>query len=224
MPTDPNPLAERVANSIKELSDVANDLNLASDELGKAISAIDTVLQGLSLGLATWTTLAKGDSTPNGTDYWSRDLGYAKVGNRWGVALRTVSGEYNYPDEEDCDTWLFNDAPRWLRTEAVEKIPDLIEALIKTAKTTTQNIQTKTAQANELATAMARAAGSEKRVAGTTPVSGYSPRPLDPVPQTDAPKPSVPRPSLPLSNVVRVDVKLPPKPGGEPTGRPKGGR
>src|SRR5580700_10089175 len=118
-------LPERVAGSVQKLSLVATDLNNASDELSQAISAIDTVLQSLNIGLATWTKIEDGNGLPDDERYWQRDIGYAKIGNKWGVALRDVAGHYSWPDEETCDSWLFNDAPRWLRIEGIAKIPDL---------------------------------------------------------------------------------------------------
>ena len=157
MPSDSSPLAERVTNSIQQLSLVATDLNKASDELGQAITAIDTVLQSLSIGVPTWTTIDSGEDVPEGSTYWSRDLGYAKVGKKWGISLRDVSGNYNWPDEENCDLWPFNDAPRWLRIQGVSKIPDLIEALIKNTEETTKKIRGKTTEANQLGYGLAQA-------------------------------------------------------------------
>ena len=55
----------------------------------------------------------------------------------------------------------FGDAPRWLRILGVGKIPDLLEALIKSTEETTKKIKTKTAEANQLATAIAQAAGKK---------------------------------------------------------------
>src|ERR1700730_359701 len=124
-------LTERVTGSIKQLSLVATDLNKASDELGKAISAIDAVLQSMNIGVPTWVKIHGGEDPYNGLDYWSRDVGYAKIDKRWGIALRTREGNYNNPDGEQCESWLFNDAPRWLRVEGVEKIPDLLDDLVK---------------------------------------------------------------------------------------------
>jgi len=162
------PLTERVTSSIERLASAAHDLNTVSGELGKAIAAIDTVLQTLNIGLPTWTTIEKGDDLPTGSEfYWSRDIGYAKVSNRWGISLRTVAGHYSSPDEENCESWLFNDAPRWLRIVAVEKIPDLLEALIKSAEETTKKIRNKTDEANQLAAAIAQAAGKKPAKRGT---------------------------------------------------------
>jgi hypothetical protein len=155
-------LIERVSFSIKQLSLVATDLNKASDELSQAIYAIDTVIQSLNIGVSTWIVIHNDDDMPESEYFSRRDLGYSRVGSKWGISLRTVNGNYNRPDEESSDIWLFNDAPRWLRVEGVEKIPDLLDGLIKTAEETTKKIKGKITEANTLATAIAQAAGELK--------------------------------------------------------------
>jgi len=88
MDSTDNSLTERVGTYFTQLSSAAKNLNSASDELGQAINAIDAALQKLNLGVPTWIKIHGADD--QNLDYWSRDLGYAKVGNKWGVALRTV--------------------------------------------------------------------------------------------------------------------------------------
>ncbi|HME01192.1 MAG TPA: hypothetical protein VKM93_28250 [Terriglobia bacterium] len=146
---------ERVLASYKQLSLAANSLNSASDELGKAISVLDEALKRLNLGVSAWVQLSTGggDITSN---WWSRNVGYTKIGDKWGLALNTESGDYQYPDQDSEETWLFNEAPRWMRIEAVGRIPDLLEALLKAAEDTTKKIKDKTAQAYELAVAMSK--------------------------------------------------------------------
>jgi len=174
MNPDSNTLAERVATSFTKLSAAAKDLNKVSDELGQAISSIDYVLQRLNLGVPTWVTIRGGQDEYTGEEYWSRDIGYSKVGNRWGIALCTREGDYNYPDREKFEAWLFNDAPRWLRVEGVEKIPDLLEELIKNTEQTTKKIKGKIDHAKQLADAFALAADgkptSKKPVASVSTV------------------------------------------------------
>jgi len=160
MSTDPTALFERVGASFTKLSSAAKDLNAVSDELGRAITAMDHVLQRLNIGVPTWVKVQGGEDPYSGMSYWSRDIGYAKIGNRWGIALCTRQGDYNTPDEEQAESWLFNDAPRWQRVEAVEKIPDLLEQLIKETEATTKNIKAKIDHAKQLATALEQAANT----------------------------------------------------------------
>ena len=41
---------------------------------------------------------------------YSRQIGYAKVSGRWGIAIQSLSGMLG--DENTPDVWLFSDAPR----------------------------------------------------------------------------------------------------------------
>jgi hypothetical protein len=121
-----------------------------SDELGKAINLLDESLKTLNLGIVHWHQFA-GDAQENG-NYWAHCIGYAKVGPKWGIALRKASGNYEAPPEyEREEEWLFNDAPRQLRMDAVDHIPAMIDALITAGEKAVANIKTKTAEAKKLA-------------------------------------------------------------------------
>src|SRR5580698_6597598 len=141
MSSESIPLSERVAASFSKLSSAAKDLNKVSDELGQSIASIDHVLQRLNLGVPTWVQIHGAVNPHTGDQYWSRDLGYAKINNRWGIALRTREGDYNFPDEEVCESWPFSEAPRWLRVEGIEKVPDLLEELVNNTQKTTETIK-----------------------------------------------------------------------------------
>jgi hypothetical protein len=149
MPTKPaKPLPERVNTSLKQLAESASRLNETSDEFALTIVAIDTALKSLNLGTTAWYEYAK--SSDNEGGYSSRYVGYAKINGKWGLALSTVSGYINY-SEDEVDQWSFNEAPRWMRIEAVDHIPDLLDELIKQTEKLTTDLQTKKAQASELA-------------------------------------------------------------------------
>ena len=181
MPSKSETLNFRISASYKQLTAAATELNAVSDELGKFITALDSALRRLNLGIATWLRL---ESREDGSgNYTKRDLGYAKVGNKWGIALRTMSGNHNIVEESNVEEWLFNDAPRALRIESVEKLPDLFESLVKEADAATKQIKSKTHHAQALATALgeqsqaaqaAQAAdtsiGTVKKTEGTFPM------------------------------------------------------
>lgn len=161
MPSDSDSLSEKISSSIQQLSAAAQDLNSASDELGKAIAAIDSALQGLNVGVPTWICIEEGNDLPESEHYWTRNLGYEKVNNRWGLALSLVSGRYDMAGDDTRDVWLFNESPRWLRLKGVGKIPDLLDAMIKAAAKTAQEVRDKTAEANSLAKVIAQAVGKK---------------------------------------------------------------
>src|SRR2546425_8222887 len=109
--------SQRVAASYKRLAESAATLSSASDELTKSVAALDAVLKRLNLGVDAWVEIHGSDDDGYG-NYWSRDIGYAKVGRKWGIALRTTNGNHNSPENGDLEEWLFDDAPRWLRIDA----------------------------------------------------------------------------------------------------------
>jgi len=159
---DDGSFSERVSSSYRQLSLAASHLNLVSDELGKSIGVLDAALKKLNLGISTWSRLDRWEDAFG--NYSSRYLGYAKVNNRWGIALRTVAGNSNQPEDPAVEEWLFNDAPRALRIEAVEKLPDLFENLIKEADVAIRKVKAQTLSARQLAAALGDpASGSEPR-------------------------------------------------------------
>jgi hypothetical protein len=167
MTTKTDSLNSRISSSYKQLTQAATELNAVSDELGKFVTALDAALRRLNLGIATWLRL---ESREDGSgNYTKRDLGYAKVGNKWGIALRTMAGNHNDVEDSHVEEWLFNDAPRALRIESVEKLPDLFENLVKEADAATKQIRTKTERAQALASALTEQAAAASVTEPTPP-------------------------------------------------------
>ncbi len=156
------PFTEKVQSIYKQLSKAAADLNAVSDELSKPIYVCEAALKKLNLGVPAWVDLSGGEDSPQ---WWDRSVGYAKLRDRWAIALRTRAGDYTNPDRDSEELWAFNDAPRWMRLEAVAKLPDLLEELLKQAEDTTQRIKKKITQANELAEAIGKAADDSRLLA-----------------------------------------------------------
>lgn len=140
----------------KDLSIAAVDLNAASDELGKCITALDAALKTLNLGISTWVRVKEHEDQND--NFWVLKLGYSRIAGTWGIAVRIVSGNERWPEESQAEEWLFNNAPRAYRIEAIDKIPELLQELIKEATSISQKIREKTAQARQLASAINRAA------------------------------------------------------------------
>jgi hypothetical protein len=144
---------EVIADLYAKLSKCAGGLNEASDELGRSMSEVDMAVQNLNLGVSAWIDIPGGWEDPWGA-YCKWQLGYDRVGKRWGIALRTVDGADDRPDD-DITPWLFNDAPRAMRVEAIEKLPDLLRALIAKVDDTAAAIERKTSRAREFAQGIA---------------------------------------------------------------------
>jgi hypothetical protein len=149
----PVPPTENIQTIFKHLSQAAIDLNSVSDELSKPIQICESALKKLNLGVSAWVDLASGG---DGGPWWDRSIGYTKLQDRWGITLRSRSG-HEGADELSEELWPFNDSPRWMRLEAITKLPDLLKALIKQAEETTQKMRKKIALANEQAEAITEA-------------------------------------------------------------------
>lgn len=146
---------ERVQNAYKQLNAAAAELNGASDGLKEAMSVLDAALKRLNLGVAAWVKISGAEDEDH--EWWSRNIGYAKIGKEWTIALSACSGNYQWPERDSDEEWAFNDAPRWMRLEAIAKVPELLEALIKQATDTTEKLRKRTEQVLELGAAMSKA-------------------------------------------------------------------
>lgn len=144
-------LQERVTSAFERLSASANALNVVSDDLSKPIASIDAALKALNLGVSTWVEFA-GHVDHNAGYYWDRSIGYAKVSGKWGIAISATSGSMG--DEPNEEFWLFGDAPRSYRLEAVDKLPELIEKLVTAADETAEQLKTKIETTTQVALAI----------------------------------------------------------------------
>jgi hypothetical protein len=162
MTIDQTPLPQRVASSFSQLKAAAQELNSISDELGKPITEIDAALKKLNIGVAVWVPIRKEDGAPQESWYWREDIGYCKIGANWGISLRKISGDRDYPGDEQEEPWLFNDAPRILRIAAIEKIPELLERLSTEAVKTTEKIRARLSEAQSVAEAVKDAANQAR--------------------------------------------------------------
>jgi len=165
------PPIERVQASYKQLALAATNLNTASDELGQVVGLLDKALKKLNLGISAWVTVSHGGDSPNGTQWWSRDIGYGKVEGKWGIALRTLEGDDRRPEEDSQEAWLFNEAPRWMRIESVGRIPDLLDRLVKQTEETTQSIRKKTTEASEFVQAIDKLAEESESIELAEPMN-----------------------------------------------------
>jgi hypothetical protein len=124
------PLVERVQDSFRRLSVSAAELNSESDRLNASISALESALKKLGLGISSWYQYNK-ETLGDGSGYWIESIGYTKMNSKWGLALSTRFG--NDVDEDNVETWPFNESPRHLRIKALKFIPQLLDQLNKDA-------------------------------------------------------------------------------------------
>jgi hypothetical protein len=148
MSTSGDSLAASVQSSYRKLSTVASELNFVSDELGKYVSEMDAALKKLNLGVEVWVDIKRDQDD---RCFSSESLGYQKIGGKWGIALRTISGMHGSEDDSDVEIWLFNEAPRSLRITSIAKVPELLEKLSVEAKKMIDEIDGNLARVKEVA-------------------------------------------------------------------------
>jgi hypothetical protein len=153
----------QVQTYLQQLKAAATDLNTVSDELGKPIEVINNEITKLNLGVTTWLSMAGGNYEFAPEYWWSYDIGYAKVGTKWGIALADRSGNATDPESDKEEVWLFNDAPRRFRIIGVDHVPALLEKLVAESKKTVDQVKDKVAIAKELASALRENAGQPKK-------------------------------------------------------------
>jgi hypothetical protein len=153
------PTPEDIHASFTRLSAAATTLNNASDELSHSVSIVEDKLQALNLGVAAWAEADRDEDEHD--NYTVVLLGYTKVGNQWGVAIQRQIGNFNNPDDERQETWLFDDAPRMLRLEAIDYLPELIMSMAKTAEENAERAREKAVEVKVIASVLAPPAGKQ---------------------------------------------------------------
>src|SRR5579864_541814 len=101
----------------EDLAAAAAELNQVTDQLTKSIADLDAAIASLSLGVKCWVNIYEASDDPR----WSEELGYEKITGKWGLAIRVIENPSGRIDNQ----WLFADAPRDLRVQAVDAIPRL---------------------------------------------------------------------------------------------------
>jgi hypothetical protein len=149
------PVPVRIANSYRQLAASAVELKQATDDFTKVTAPLDELLQQLNLGVECWVRISKWDHDDGIGEY--RELGYAKVGERWGVALRSQIID-DTGDLLRNEVWLFNDGPRTFRIDAIEKVPELLDELAKKASKFTRKVRKSTDTARAVVDALQQAA------------------------------------------------------------------
>jgi hypothetical protein len=153
----------KVESHLVELTGAAQTLNAVSDEFTKQVSTIENTLSRLNLGIRA-NVVVYSSSNMEGTVTKYLRLGYGKSGGRWGFIIEQFTDHLNWDDYEDFESWAFNDAPRELRIDAVDKIPELLEALVKKSGEIAAKMTKKTEYTKALAArlALTSASGAKK--------------------------------------------------------------
>jgi hypothetical protein len=142
---------EGVPQSFRQLKVASTFLNQASDKLNDSASKFNAAIKKLGLGISSWVEF-DGDRNPDNGVAWHEDVGYTKIGGKWGLAIRSVTIDSN--DPPDNEYWPFSEAPRGLRIKAAPRIPDLVDQLIQDAAKTTKEISRHTRNIDALTEAI----------------------------------------------------------------------
>jgi hypothetical protein len=158
----------RMTAAFGKLRDSAKEITAVSDELSRAVQGIERALGRLNLRVACWTLLSEWKA--NDQDEFRREyVGYIELHKQWRIVVRTSEGFDSQPDDADDVTWKFDDAPQYLRIKAVDKLPDLVEALVATVEKTMSRMKKKIAHTQEFENAVASLGIKVVKVKKVTP-------------------------------------------------------
>ncbi len=135
--TKPTALAEALSRA-RALS---AEMNSATDQLNRALYEAEKAIADLKLGVTASVNVV---SDPESA--WYEVLSFGKVNQTWRLMWET-----GYADSEDSPevTPLVN-ASRATRLSAVDSLPALVEALIRTASEEVETVRAKAKAAQEL--------------------------------------------------------------------------
>jgi hypothetical protein len=156
-------MEESMTINFSKLEKLSKKINIASDELTKALTTINEKLNSLNLGIEVTTTLLKvemgsGEEEEGYFREFRWYLGYGKSDlGKWGLLAcaqeeRVAVGD---SDREHTETisenkHLLLSCPRDLRVAAIKEIPSLIEQLEKEAQQFTESVNKAKELADEL--------------------------------------------------------------------------
>ena len=94
-------------------------------------------------------------------------VGYTKFESKWGIVIRRVgiresATALGAPQHELENIWSFHDAPRELRLEAIEKLPDLVMQIQTELTTMFEKVRSKAEKAQRLVDALSSASEERK--------------------------------------------------------------
>ena len=138
------------SESFQQLAQTASLLNAQTVRLAKVVDSLDEALKKLNLGVSAWILVTSWSTDLN--DFDEEWFGYTKLKDKWGLAIKLVSGNLQHIDEASESILAFSDSKRETRIRAVKHIPDLLIELNKQAAMMTTSLAAETAAAEDIAT------------------------------------------------------------------------
>ncbi|SRR5713101_6342931 len=140
-----------IESHLKQLTAAAKTLNELSDTLTTQVGQIETIVNALNLGVRASVQVETLSLSEDRMCRQWLQLGYGKSGNKWGFIVEELFRDLNNPDRDDYDGWPFKEAPREFRIKAVDKIPELLEALVKKSAEVASDITKRVEYAKDIA-------------------------------------------------------------------------
>jgi hypothetical protein len=141
--------ALEVQTNLEKLASAAKTINELSDQLTHEVSQIEGAVNEFNLGIETNVRIESWASEQGNSGLWR--LAYGKMAGKWGFFVEYLSEwPERGPDAETYESWLFKDSPREQRLKAVEKIPDLLAALVKKSGELAETVTRKVNYARDL--------------------------------------------------------------------------
>jgi hypothetical protein len=142
--------ASEIQTNLKQLATSAQALNKLSDQLTKEVAEIENTINLLNLGVTANVTIEL-RSYEEGTSSSCWRLAYGKEAGKWGFVIEYIIEDVNDPFAGSYESWPFKDSPRDKRVRAVEKIPNLLEALVKESNELAEEISRKISYTQSIA-------------------------------------------------------------------------
>ena len=124
------------SNLFSELNKSVSELNAGTETVNSVLASVETQLTKMNLGFEVWVPDSLSSIQITEYRYQDTELGFAKNGTDWSLAVRVREGESDpragdfdwYPLPIPGSTRLL-DASRQVRIKALQHIPELLEAL-----------------------------------------------------------------------------------------------
>ncbi len=135
--------APALAEALVRARSLAKDMSAATDELNSSLQEVEKEIADLKLGVTARILI----ESPDEHSPWTAYLRFGKDQQAW-----RLTWEYGIEGDDDMDTTPLVNASRATRLEAVDHLPDLVEALIATASKEVEKIRSKTKVVRDLVT------------------------------------------------------------------------
>jgi hypothetical protein len=145
----------RIAKGLAELGEVNKDLKRKSRTLCQPVDPIEKAFQRQNVRVTCWTPIA--DVTEDGIDYRHERIGWAEIDGEWHVVLKTFESDIRFDEETNVSVHRFEVAPYYLQAKGIDKLPELVEALVAAVKATSERIAKKLPEATALNEALTQA-------------------------------------------------------------------